>query len=81
MKIAERDIIAEMTQLLDKMAVESFVPVITGTARNAYDKEAVLINLKAINAKYDKQEALAHVKALMEKYNIQIDELVELMKR
>jgi hypothetical protein len=80
MENAEKSIIVEMTQLLEKMAVESFVPVITGTARDAYDQEAVLINLKSINAKYDKHEAIEHVRALMEKYNIQIDELVELMK-
>jgi hypothetical protein len=77
-KINHQDIINEMTQLLEKMAVESFVPVIT--AADMHDAEAVLINLKAINARYDKHEAVTHMKALMEKYNIQIDELLEQIK-
>ena len=80
MKHVERDIIIEMTKLLEKMAVESFVPVVSGTGRNVYDQEAVLINLKAINAKYDKHEAVEHVRALRQKYNIQIDELLEQLK-
>jgi hypothetical protein len=74
-KIKNEEIIHEMTQLLEKMAVESFAPVIT--AADSDSSEAALINLKAINARYDKQEAIAHVKALMDKYNIQIDELLE----
>lgn len=77
-KNKHQDIINEMTQLLEKMAVESFVPVIT--ASDTYDAEAALINLKAMNARYDKHEAVTHLKALMEKYNIQIDELLEQIK-
>jgi hypothetical protein len=70
-------IVQEMALLLEKTAVESFAPVITDTASDAQNQEAVLINLKAINARYDKHEAIAHVQALMDKYNIQIDELLE----
>jgi hypothetical protein len=70
-------IVHEMTLLLEKTAVESFAPVIADTATDAQNQEAVLINLKAINARYDKHEAIAHVQALLEKYNIQIDELLE----
>ncbi|HYC83769.1 MAG TPA: hypothetical protein VEB86_01050 [Chryseosolibacter sp.] len=69
-----------MTLLLDKTAVAAFAPVITETETDAQDVEAILINLKAINAKYDKSEAIAQVKALMERYNIQIDELLERIK-
>jgi hypothetical protein len=70
-------IVREMTSLLEKTAVDAFAPVITDTATDAQYQEAILINLKAINARYDKHEAIAHVQALMEKYNIQIDELLE----
>jgi hypothetical protein len=69
-----------MTQLLEKMAVESFVPVIADTATDGENAEAVLLNLKGMNARYDKQEAMVHVHALMKKYNIQIDELLEQIK-
>jgi hypothetical protein len=77
-KTKNEAIIQEMTQLLEKMAVESFVPVIDEAA--ADNAEAILINLKAINARYDKHEAITHVNSLMEKYNIQIDELLEQIK-
>jgi hypothetical protein len=70
------EIIQEMTQLLDKTAVESFAPIITDTGSDEQNIEAFLISLKAINARYDKNDALVQVKALMEKYNIQIDELL-----
>ena len=77
MENVNAQIIQEMTQLLEKMAVESFVPVIADAGENA---EAVLLNLKGMNARYDKQEAMVHVQALMRKYNIQIDELLEQIK-
>ena len=70
-------IVQEMTQLLEKTAVESFAPVIVDPATDIQNEEAILINLKTINARYDKHEAIAHVQALMDKYNIQIDELLE----
>jgi hypothetical protein len=73
------EILHEMAQLLDTMAVESFIPV-REPVSNVLHPEAMLINLKSLNAKYDKQEAMAHVHALMSKYNIQIDELVEQLK-
>jgi hypothetical protein len=69
-----------MTQLLEKMAVESVIPAISGPAADSLISEAFLINLKTINARYDKLEAVAHIKMLMEKYNIQIDELFETIK-
>jgi hypothetical protein len=71
-KSNSEDIVQEMTQLLDKMAVESFE-----VAADTQDTEAVLVNLKTINARYDKNEAISHIQALMIKYNIQIDELLE----
>jgi hypothetical protein len=70
-----QEIIQEMAQLFEKMAVDSFAPVITEATED--HTEAVLISLKAINARYDKHEAIVHVQALMDKYNIQIDELLE----
>jgi hypothetical protein len=70
-------IVQEMTQLLEKTAVESFAPVIVDSPTDIKNDEAILINLKTLNARYDKHEAIAHVQALMEKYNIQIDELLE----
>lgn len=70
-------IVQEMTLLLEKTAVEEFAPVIADAATDDQNSEAILISLKAINARYDKHEAVAHVKALMNKYNIQIDELLE----
>jgi hypothetical protein len=73
----EQEIIHEMTQLLEKMAVESFAPVITDETSDAQMLEAILICLKTINARYDKNEAVVQVNSLMEKYNIQIDELME----
>ena len=73
-----QEIIQEMTQLLDKTAVESFAPVIIDPHAGNIDAEAILINLKNINARYDKNEAMTQIRALMEKYNIQIDELLEL---
>jgi hypothetical protein len=73
------EIIQEMVLLLDKTAVESFAPVISDSEPAVHNIEAILINLKAINARYDKNEAIAQVRALMEKYNIQIDELLELI--
>jgi hypothetical protein len=78
-KNTNAEIVHEMTRLFDKMAVESFVPVMTGDSETI-DAEAALINLKTINARYDKHEALTHVQALMRKYNIQIDELLEQIK-
>jgi hypothetical protein len=80
MENVEKETIKEMTQLLEKMAVDSFVPVITDAVSETDQREAVLINLKNINARYDKQEAITHIQSLMEKYNIQIDELLELIK-
>ena len=73
-KNINQQIIEEMTQLLEKMAVESFVP---DTASGAEGAQAFLITLKGMNARYDKQEALAQVQALLRKYNIQVDELLE----
>jgi hypothetical protein len=72
-----REIIQQMTQLLDKTAVESLAPVTAATDSDSKNMEAMLINLKSVNARYDKHEAIEHVKALMEKYNIQIDEVLE----
>jgi hypothetical protein len=80
MENIENAIIIEMSQLLEKMAVDSFVPVITEAVSETDQREAVLINLRSINAKYDKHEAIVHMRALMDKYNIQIDELLELIK-
>ena len=79
----ERDIsqaiIHEMNDLLEKTAVGSLTPVVADPASEVENREALLISLKAINARYDKHEAIVHVRAIMEKYNIQIDELVELI--
>lgn len=75
-----QEIIQEMTQLLDKTAVESFTPAFMGTPMDPTGEEAMLINLKSMNARYDKHEAITHVRALMEKYNIQIDEVLELIR-
>ena len=69
------DIVSEMERLLEKMAVESFVPIIIEPATDS-QLETALIHLKSMNAKYDKREAIAHVHALMNKYNIQLDELL-----
>jgi len=76
----DHEIIQEMSQLLDKTAVESFAAVITDVQADIKSTEAFLISLKAINAKYGKNEAMAQVRALMEKYNIQIDEVLEQIK-
>jgi hypothetical protein len=73
------EIIRELTLLLDNTAVESFAPVIIDDSSKTIDQEAILINLKTINARYDKKEAMTQIRALMEKYNVQIDELLELM--
>jgi hypothetical protein len=73
------EIIRELTLLLDKTAVESFAPVIIDDSSEKLDTEAILINLKTINARYDKNEAMTQIRALMQKYNVQIDELLELM--
>lgn len=72
-------IIHEMSELLEKMAVDAVTPVVADPAVEVENQEALLINLKAINARYDKHEAIEHVSALMEKYNIQIDELAALI--
>lgn len=72
-------IIQEMNELLEKTAVNSVTPAVTDTASEDENREALLINLKAINARYDKHEAIVHVRAIMDKYNIQIDELLELI--
>jgi hypothetical protein len=74
------EFIKEMTQLLEKTAVESFAPVITETTEDTQVMEAMLTSLKTINARYDKNDALTQMRALMEKYNIQIDELIEKIK-
>lgn len=71
------EIIIEMRQLFDKMAVDSVVPVVADTTTPEPDPEALLLNLKAINARYDKHEAIIHIKAILQRYNIQIDELLE----
>jgi hypothetical protein len=76
-KKAEAEILQEMSLLLEKMAVDSFVPVLTDSDTAMQHAEAVLLNLKSINARYDKHEAITQVQALMERYNIQIDELLE----
>jgi hypothetical protein len=77
----DSEIFVEMTRLLEKMAVESFAPVIAEPDTTPkMQQDAVLINLKTINAKYDKHEVLTHIWALMCKYNIQIDELIEQFK-
>ena len=72
-------IIHEMNGLLEKTAVDSVTPVVVDPASEVENLEALLINLKAINARYDKHEAIVHVGAIMEKYNIQIDELAALI--
>jgi hypothetical protein len=73
-KTKNEEIIQEMTQLMEKMAVDSFIPVTDAASEHA---EAVFTNIKVMNARYDKYEALTQIKALMEKYNIQIDELLD----
>ena len=70
-------IIQEMNELLEKTAVSSVTSL--DTASDLENQEAILISLKAINARYDKHEAIIHVRAIMEQYNIQIDELLELI--
>lgn len=72
-------IIQEMNLLLEKTAVNSVTPLVSDSATEVEHREALLISLKAINARYDKHEAVVHVRAIMEKYNIQIDELLELI--
>jgi hypothetical protein len=73
-KTKNEEIIQEMTQLLEKMAADTFVPATDAASEHA---EAVFTNIKVMNARYDKYEALRQIKALMEKYNIQIDELLD----
>lgn len=73
-------IIQEMAQLLEKTSVDSFAPVIIDTASDKPAFEAILVSLKAFNARYDKRDAIAQIRGLMEKYNIQIDEILEQIK-
>jgi hypothetical protein len=76
-----QEIVREMTHLLEKTAVESFAPVLVdGIVSDESRIEAILINLKSINAGYDKSDALTQIRALMDMYNIQVDELLELYK-
>ena len=60
-----REIFQEMTQLLEKTAVESFAPVIIDNSAGSENMEAILLNLKSINAGYAKSEAMTQIRALM----------------
>lgn len=71
----ERDIILEMSKLLEKTGLEDIVPA--WPADSAKALETALANLKNCNARYEKGEAITQVKWLMDAYNIQIDELIE----
>lgn len=74
----EREIILEMSRLLEKSGIEHVISVIPATTSNQEQfLEATLINLKNVNARYEKSEALNQVRWLMDTYNIQIDELME----
>lgn len=72
----EREIIHEMSRLLEKTGMENVIPS-SVAADNDQFLETTLINLKSLNARYEKNEALSQVQWLMDTYNIQIDELIE----
>jgi len=71
----EREIISEMSRLLEKTGIEYVIP--PASAENKQSLEATLINLKSLNARYEKDEAISQVQWLMNTYNIQIDELMD----
>jgi hypothetical protein len=71
----EKEIIAEMTKLLEKTGVGTLTSLTD--AENPEMLETFWMNVKAMNACFDKGEALTQVQWLMNKYNIQIDELME----
>jgi hypothetical protein len=75
-KTTETEILQEINKLLEKLAVDTFIPGVEN-ATDTQHAEAVLINLKSLNARYDKHEAITHVQALMDLYNIQIDEVLD----
>jgi hypothetical protein len=72
----EREIIQEMSRLLEKTGMENVIPS-SIAADNTRFLETTLINLKSLNARYEKGEAINQVQWLMDTYNIQIDELIE----
>jgi hypothetical protein len=71
----EKEIILEMTKLLEKTGVETITSL--ADAESPEKLETIWMNIKAMNARYDKGEAMTQVRLLMNKYNIQIDELME----
>lgn len=71
----EQEIIAEMSNLLEKTGMENVIPQLSRDDNNQL--ETTLINLKSLNARYEKSEAINQVQWLMTHYNIQIDELME----
>jgi len=74
----EKEIIFEMSKLLEKTGLENVIPVTPASATGQdLALENTLINLKNINARYEKGEALMQIRWLMNTYNIQIDELIE----
>lgn len=72
----EREIILEMSRLLEKTGIDNVIPV-SHASGSEQILETALINLKSLNARYEKGEALNQVQWLMNNYNIQIDELIE----
>ena len=72
----EREILLEMSKLLEKTGMEHVLPPLL-PENNSQFSETTLINLKNLNARYEKSEAINQVQWLMNHYNIQIDELME----
>lgn len=77
----EHEILEEVARLMEKAGFASFVQAPIPSDYDEKSLEASLVTIKAIAAKYDKEEAIVQVKSLMEMYNIQIDELIENIKK
>ena len=75
--VMEREIILEMSKLLEKTGIDGITPLVPASGGANQTLESTLINLKSLNARYEKSEALNQVQWLMNNYNIQIDELIE----
>lgn len=73
----EREILVEISKLLEKTGIDNFGPITPASADSGRIFESALVSLKSLNARYDKNDALDQVQWLMNKYNIQIDELIE----
>ena len=69
----EQEIMRQILELMDKSGLDLIPP----TGESSEFVEAMVINLKTLNAKYDKNEAIYQIKCLMDKYNIQLDQLID----